>query len=106
MAFRELSPAGSRAAVISDPMILPFKWRNSDAYYYLNHLGGLRVADGDPRDILSVEKLVAWMKEKSDSTVADQSYLSLLFHPFFQETPEKAAAMAEILAYIKSKPGV
>lgn len=104
--IRYLSPAGTRAAVTSHLVILPFEWHCIDAYYYLSLLGGLRAANGDSTDTLDVEEFVARMKRKINETVADQGYLSLLFHPFLQDTPEKLAAMAEILAYIKSIPGV
>jgi peptidoglycan/xylan/chitin deacetylase (PgdA/CDA1 family) len=104
--IRYLSPAGSRAAFKSNLAILPFEWQYIDAYYYLSLLGGLRSANGDTTEPLSVGEFVARIKRKIDVTVADQGYFSLLFHPFLQDTPERLAAMAEILTYVKSIHGV
>lgn len=104
--IRYLSPAGSRAAVRAGLAILPFEWQDIDAYYYLDLLGGLREANGDGVAPLSVDEFVARVKRKIDATVVEQGYLSLLFHPFLQDRRERLAAMAEILAYIKSIPRV
>ncbi|KAF7520378.1 hypothetical protein G7054_g12779 [Neopestalotiopsis clavispora] len=109
--LKYISPAAEEAAVVpvdestGDSMvILPFKWATVDAYFYMESFTGLREMKGEyPSAPQTPDVLVERYIREIDQAIEKQSFLSLLFHPFLTERPERFEAMEKVLAYLASK---
>ena len=108
--LRYLSPAADEAAVVQlqetqDSMvILPFKWATVDAYFYMETFAGLRQIKGEYSiEPQPPEILVDRFKKEVDSAIERGGYVSLLFHPFLTDRPERLNAMENVLKYIAEK---
>jgi len=97
-----LSPAAETAAVVEDIAILPFRWRVIDAYFYLPSTAPLRQNQGDDTEILSAATFQERTIKAIDETLRNGGFLSLLFHPFLTNTPERFEAMQSILEHLVS----
>lgn len=104
-----LSPAAEKGAVIdvgdTDRLvILPFKWATVDAYYYMETFAGLRKMKGEyPEEPQTPEVLVKRYITEIDKAIEEGGFLSLLFHPFLTNNPERMAALEEVLQYLAKK---
>ena len=108
--LRYLSPAANEAAVVplgkgQDSMvILPFKWATVDAYFYMETFAGLRQMKAEyPAEPQPSEVLVKRFKKEVDRAIERQGYVSLLFHPFLTDGPERLDAMENVLKYLAEK---
>lgn len=119
-----ISPAAERGAVVPLPsspsqdtdgggkpkaaddsiLVLPFRWRTVDAYYYMPAFGRLREIKGTlTSDPQSPSVLIAAFKSQIDAAIRDGGFVSFLFHPFLTDSEERLAAMEEVLAYLARK---
>lgn len=109
--LRYISPAAEKAAVVSvEPgqqdklTILPFKWATVDAYYYMETFSGLRRLKGEyPPEPQSPEVLVKHYIAEVDKAIHNGQFLSLLFHPFLTDRPERIEALELVLKYLTHK---
>jgi len=118
-----ISPAGYHAAIVptttsinnaegtvsgrSDEsmVVLPFKWATVDAYYYMSSFAGLRTIKGeaDPDTPLSSLELKTRYMREVNAAIQAGGYLSLLFHPFLTNEPERLAVVEEVLQQLAEK---
>ncbi|KAI5457848.1 carbohydrate esterase family 4 protein [Mariannaea sp. PMI_226] len=108
--LRYLSPAGEQAATLKvgnqgDTLtILPFKWATVDAYFYMESFEDLRKMKGEySSSPQSAEVLVQRYCNEIDKTIESGGFLSLLFHPFLTDSPERLEAMESVLKYMTMK---
>ncbi|ETS77008.1 hypothetical protein PFICI_10882 [Pestalotiopsis fici W106-1] len=111
--LKYISPAAEDAAVIpvdndgtggDSLVVLPFKWATVDAYFYMESFTGLREMKGEyPSAPQSPDVLVERYIREVDEAIEKHSFLSLLFHPFLTERPERLEAMEKVLAYLAQK---
>ncbi|KAK0712694.1 hypothetical protein B0T26DRAFT_873044 [Lasiosphaeria miniovina] len=87
-------------------VVLPFEWRAVDAFYYMDKFAGIRRAHGAPETVLPPAEFRAFLLAKIDGVVRDNSFMSILFHPFLQTSEEKLALMDEVLARIRADPDI
>ncbi|KAK8210194.1 hypothetical protein M8818_003682 [Zalaria obscura] len=100
-----LSPAAERAAVVEDVAIVPFRWREIDAYFYLPSCSVLRTARGDPESPMPESLVQERLCAAVDEAVAKGGYASFLFHPFLTDSEERLAVMRTVVEYVREKEG-
>ncbi|KAI7536904.1 carbohydrate esterase family 4 protein [Hortaea werneckii] len=108
--IRYISPAADEAAMLKVDegqchiAVLPFKWSTVDAYYYMESFSGLRRLKGTlPEETQPADVLMNKYKEEIDQAIAKGGFLSLLFHPFLTNMPERMQAMESVLEYLAMK---
>ncbi|KAH6874406.1 hypothetical protein B0T10DRAFT_498870 [Thelonectria olida] len=108
--LRYISPAGEEAATVKvgPPgnvlTVLPFKWATVDAYFYMESFAGLRKMRGEySTEPQSTEVLMQRYRMEIDKTIESGGFLSVLFHPFLTNTPERLEAMEFVLRYLNEK---
>lgn len=101
--FTYLSPAAERVAVVDGIAMLPFQWRDIDAYFYMEGTKALRTAKGDSEEVLEPRVLKERVIERIDQVVGEGGYLSLLFHPFLQTSAERMDVFKDVVAYLAEK---
>lgn len=101
--FTYLSPAAERCAIAGGIAMVPFRWHEIDAYFYLPSMASIRKKNGDPEDTLSAEVLKQRLISRIDEVSQDGGYLSLLFHPFLTTGADRVKAMEDVLDHLKSK---
>lgn len=104
--FTYVSPAGRRAGLIDGLVALPFRWTAIDAYYFFDAFAPLRRMLGDPAGTLPPERLVAGVEQALDEVAAAGGCLSLLFHPFLEDHPDRFEAMAHIVGLIAGRDDI
>ena len=101
LGFGYCSPAGSRPGRLDGVALLPFRWRQIDAYYYLPHFGELRRRNGDPEEPMAAAALRDAVLGALDEHVRGDGHLVLLFHPFLLSVgPEAVSAVDEVLSRV------
>jgi peptidoglycan/xylan/chitin deacetylase (PgdA/CDA1 family) len=96
-----ISPAGTRAGILDGTIAaLPFRWKAIDAYYFFEAFAPLRRALGDPEGVLAPERFTSELDRTLQTLIAENGYLSLLFHPFLLNQPERLDAMRHIIATV------
>ncbi|MCJ1443492.1 MAG: hypothetical protein MMC23_003990 [Stictis urceolatum] len=113
-----ISPAADEAAMVKASgldegltdekqdglVVLPFKWATVDAYFYMEAFAGLRKAKGEfDSECQAPSVLVERYKQEIDRAVEGGGFLSLLFHPFLTDRPERLKACEEVLRYLAEK---
>jgi hypothetical protein len=104
-----ISPAGYEAAVVPVQydqgalVILPFRWATVDAYYYMETFAKLRTIKGEPEESQSEQSLTRKMISQIDDAIARGGYLSVLFHPFLNNSPERLQAFEAVVSYLAQK---
>ena len=102
-----ISPSAEEGAVVQLDggkdriVVLPFKWRTVDAYYYMEAFGGLRKMKGElPEEAQGTDTLVQKYIEEIDGVIERGGYLSTLFHPFLTNEPERLQAVETVLKHL------
>lgn len=104
-----ISPAAEHAAQVQLPendsiVVLPYRWRNVDAYFYMETFGKLRALKGEAdQKPKSEEELVRRFKSEVDKAIDSGEFLSLLFHPFLTNTPSRLDALETVISYLAGK---
>jgi hypothetical protein len=104
-----ISPAGHEAAVVpvdndrDSIVILPFRWATVDAYYYMETFSKLRRIKGDAEEPQSEESLTQKVIGQIDGAIERGGYLSVLFHPFLNNSPERLKAFEAVVSYLAQK---
>jgi peptidoglycan/xylan/chitin deacetylase (PgdA/CDA1 family) len=99
LGFTYCSPAGSRPGRLGGVAVLPFRWKQIDAYHYLPHFGELRRRHGDPEEPMAPAALRAAVLGALDAQRRGDGHLVLLFHPFLLSVgPEAVSALAEVVS--------
>ena len=110
-----ISPAAERGALVplkarnesekdDSIVVLPFRWRTVDAYYYMSSFNKLREVKGElPSEVQPTSVLVESFKAQIDEAIEQGGFVSFLFHPFLTDSEERLAAMEEVLQYLAKK---
>ncbi|KAK5108172.1 hypothetical protein LTR62_008703 [Meristemomyces frigidus] len=105
-----ISPAGEDAAVVDVSgggdtiVVLPFKWRTVDAFYYMEAFSGLREEKGEgSSEVQSPETLARCYIGEIEKAVESGGYVSTLFHPFLTDGPERVRAMEIVMEFMVRK---
>lgn len=104
-----ISPAGHEAAIVpvennlGSMVILPFRWATVDAFYYMESFSKLRVIKGESEAPISAHVLEEKMISQIDAVIARGGYLSILFHPFLNDSPERLRALENVVSYLARK---
>lgn len=98
-----LSPAAARPAIVDGVAVVPFQWRDIDAYFYMEATKPLRVANEDGESVLSANVLSERWRSRVDEVIEEGGFVAFLFHPFLQISRERMDAMREVLDYVRSK---
>lgn len=101
--MRYLSPAAEREALVQDVAIVPFRWQDIDAYYYMSSTAPLRKGRGDGEDPLDESVVRQRLFDTIDRLAEEGGYISLLFHPFLTTGEERMKVMSDVLDHVKSK---
>ena len=101
MGFSYYSPAGSVAAIADGLVLLPFVWPIVDAYAYLPRFSSQRERLGDARETLPPAHFSKTVRAALHKSVQNGDYLSLLFHPFLEESKEHFEVMRSLLEELK-----
>ncbi|EMF12945.1 uncharacterized protein SEPMUDRAFT_149477 [Sphaerulina musiva SO2202] len=98
-------------------VILPFRWSTVDAYYYMETFSKLRTIKGElPEAVQTEETLKKFYIAQIDSAIAEgqaqqqgkekgggAKYLSFLFHPFLNDSPERLQVFEDVVKYLAEK---
>lgn len=85
-------------------IVLPFRWRTVDAYYYMDAFSKLREMKGElPSGAQPPSVLVEAFKQQIDTAIEEGGFVSFLFHPFLTDSEERLDAMEEVMTYLKAK---
>lgn len=104
-------------------VILPFRWSTVDAYYYMETFSKLRTIKGElPEQVQSEETLKKFYIAQIDRAIAEgqaqqqgegeekggeekggAKYLSFLFHPFLNNSPERLQVFEDVVKYLAEK---
>lgn len=104
-----ISPAAEEGALVplgggDSIVVLPFRWRGVDAYYYMEAFGKLRKTKGTfGEEVQTPQTLIDCFTQEIDRAITDGGFLSLLFHPFLNDEEEKLQAMEAVLKYLVKK---
>lgn len=107
--LKYISPAGHTAAIVpvqsiqDSIVILPFRWETVDAFYYMETFSKLRLIKGQPEEPQSEQSLTEQMVAQIDDTIVRGGYLSVLFHPFLNYSPDRLQAFEVVVAYLAQK---
>lgn len=109
-AIEYISPAAEHAAVVDisgeegKMVILPFRWRTVDAYYYMEAFRDLRQLKGEERkDAMEEETLVQRYIAEVDRAIECGEFVSFLFHPFLTDSVPRLRAMEKVVEYLARK---
>ena len=91
--FTHCSPAGSGIGLLEDLVVLPFRWRLLDAYYYLPRFGDLRKSATGSREPMSPVRFRKTLSSALQGVVRGGGHLTLLFHPFLEEQEDRFEIM-------------
>ncbi|EME84215.1 uncharacterized protein MYCFIDRAFT_163048 [Pseudocercospora fijiensis CIRAD86] len=99
-----ISAAAEHAALQSSLAVLPYRWRNVDAYFYMDTFGKLRILKGenDSKPIGEHELVRRW-KADIDHAIERGEFLSMLFHPFLTTSEERLSAIEDVVSYLAQK---
>ncbi|KAF2159703.1 hypothetical protein M409DRAFT_70879 [Zasmidium cellare ATCC 36951] len=104
-----ISPAAEHAALVDverdgttdSVVILPFRWKCVDAYYYMESFAGLRKLKGaSSEDPLNENVLVESYIAAIDEAIRKGDFLSLLFHPFLSNSEPRLHAIEQVLQHL------
>ncbi|KAF2152685.1 glycoside hydrolase/deacetylase [Myriangium duriaei CBS 260.36] len=101
--FSYISPAAERCAVVDGVAVVPFQWRDIDAYFYMESTKALRVGRGEGESPITPEEMGRRLKGRIDEVIRDGGYLALLFHPFLTIDKDRLRVAEEVLDYVKKK---
>lgn len=101
--FTYLSPAADRCAVVNGIAMVPFRWTDIDAYYYMESTKSLRIAQGDGESAIKPAEMKERLLQRINEVLEQGEYMALLFHPFLTNTDEKHKVMEEVVEYVKSR---
>ena len=101
--FRYLSPAAKKPAVAEGVAMVPFRWADIDAYFYLPSLASVRQGNGDSEGTLSEQVMEVRLKRRVDEVVSEGGYAAFLFHPFLTDSEERLGVMRKVVEYVKGK---
>lgn len=99
--FLYCSPAGEKVTRSHELVVLPFAWPIVDAYAYLPSFSQLRQHYGATAAPLSPEQYRASLHSSLEKAIQEHEYLSLLFHPFVEETEAYFAVMYATLQELR-----
>jgi peptidoglycan/xylan/chitin deacetylase (PgdA/CDA1 family) len=102
LGFTHCSPAGIGTGFLDGLVVLPFAWRQSDAYHYLPRFGALRKTFRGSEEPLSPISFRRTLSMALQSTVRDGGHLTLLFHPFLEDQEDRFRIMREVLEELRS----
>jgi peptidoglycan/xylan/chitin deacetylase (PgdA/CDA1 family) len=97
--FSHCSPAGHGVGV-AETVVLPFSWRNVDAYHVLPQFAALRAHIDGSADAGGVERVADTMVGAIDDSIAPRSHVALVFHPWLIE-PERDA-LRRVLQHVQA----
>lgn len=92
---RWASPAGSRAGLCEGVVVLPFTWREIDAYYFAPALAPLRRADGHSGEPMAPARFARVAASLLDA--ATEEPLTLVLHPFLYTSEERFSVLDDLL---------
>lgn len=102
-----VSPAAEEGALIpiddgkDSIVVLPFRWRTVDAYYYMEAFAGLRKMKGEfPQEVQGPDVLVKSFIAQIDEKIENGGFMSLLFHPFLTSLPERLDALEKVIQHL------
>ena len=103
-----ISPAAEEAALVSldddgkdDIVVLPFRWRTVDAYYYMDAFSGLRKMKGElSEEVQGPEVLANSYISQIDEAIEKGGFVSFLFHPFLTDRPDRLEAMETVIQHL------
>ena len=98
--FKYLSPAAERCAVVEGVAVVPFRWREIDAYFYLPSLGPVREREGDGMDVLSAAVYKGRLLDRVRQVSEEGGYSAFLFHPFLTDAEERMEVMRDVLTEV------
>jgi len=106
-----ISPAAEEGALVPIDggkdaiVVLPFRWRTVDAYYYyMDSFTSLRLKKGElPSEPQSPDVLVEKFIAQIDEKIEKGGFVSFLFHPFLNNTPERLEAMQTVLRHLAKR---
>ncbi len=94
-----VSPAGSRAGVVGDLVVLPFAWGTIDAFAYAPALAPLRLRAGLAAEPLGPAAFAATAARAVDAALLapDGDVLTIVLHPYLHADEERWAIVADLL---------
>lgn len=98
--FEYVSLAGSSYGLDGDMPLLPYRWNTVDGSYYIPGFTRLRLPPGD--DPVSPAEMLEAYKTVIDETADSGGCVAFVFHVPWQDTPEKVAAIGELLDRLES----
>jgi peptidoglycan/xylan/chitin deacetylase (PgdA/CDA1 family) len=101
LGFTHCSPAGIGTGFLGGLVVLPFAWRQIDAYHYLPRFGGLRKTLTGSEEPLSPIGFRQTLNTALQSIVRDGGHLTLLFHPFLEDQDDRFRIMCEALEELR-----
>lgn len=106
-----ISPAAEEGALVplgdgqDAIVVLPFRWRTVDAYYYTPHFASLRKQKGEyPEEPQSPLTLAKSYIAQIDEAIEKGGFVSFLFHPYITGAEEeRMQAMETVLKHLVQK---
>lgn len=98
--IKYVSPLDKGASKVRGVTVLPFDWREVDAFYYMEKFASIRKNYGEPEAPLPPTAFRDHLLSEMKSLVEAGGYMSILFHPFLQTSEQKFAVLEEVLEYL------
>ncbi len=94
-----VSPAGSRAGMLGDLVVLPFAWATVDAFAYAPNLAPMRVRAGLPPEPLAPAAFAGTAQAAVDAAIGGGAgdVLTLVLHPYLEADEERWSVVAGLL---------
>jgi peptidoglycan/xylan/chitin deacetylase (PgdA/CDA1 family) len=101
LGFTHCSPAGRGTGFLDGLVVLPFAWREMDAYHYLPRFGGLRESFEESDEPLSPARFRKTLGSMLRSIAQDGGHLTLIFHPYLEEQEDRFEVMRGALEELR-----
>ncbi|KAH7007654.1 carbohydrate esterase family 4 protein [Ilyonectria destructans] len=104
--FHYISPLQDKISTDEGITVLPFKWRDVDAYYYAPEFGALRQSYGEQEAVMEPQVLKNHLSKRISETIKAKGHLTILFHPFLQSSHERLLVMEEVVKQLANDPEI
>lgn len=87
-------------------LVLPFKWRDVDAFYYAPEFTALRQGYGEEGPVMEPGIYKEHLLSKISETLKKGDHLNILFHPFLQTSAERLQVLEDIVERLSNDPEI
>lgn len=86
--------------------VLPLEWPEVDAFYYMEKFDEKRVAFQKQKEVMTPAQFKEHLMKRIDLALEEEGFVSILFHPFLQDSEEKLEVLEDVLKRIANDPDI